>query len=86
MLGEKTRWRRLYTAATLAGAALGLSLALGALPAVPQQVTIWVRSAENKVVPLLALVAGGALIGLALAAVAQVGIRWQLRRSKADAG
>jgi hypothetical protein len=72
--------------ATLAGATLGVLLALGALPAVPQQVTTWVRSADNKVVPLLALVAGGALIGLSVTAVAHVGIRWQLRRSKAGAG
>lgn len=86
MFSENIRWRRLYMTATLAGAALGLLLALNALPAVPQPVTTWVRGADNKVEPVLALVAGGALIGLALTAVAHVGIRWQLRRSKAVAG
>jgi hypothetical protein len=80
MLSETIKWPRLYAAATLAGAALGVLLVLGVLPAVPHQVTTWMRSVDDKVVVLLALVVGGALMGLALAAVAHLGVRWQLRR------
>ena len=79
-LGEPLEWRWLYAATTLAGAAVGILLVLGLLPAVPHQVTTWMRTLDNKLVALLVPVLGGALMGLALTAVAHVGVRWQLRR------
>jgi hypothetical protein len=87
MLNEATNWRRLYIAATLAGAGVGVLLVLGVLPVVPQQLTTWVGTVNSKAVALLTPIAGGALIGFALAAVAHLGVRWQLRqRSKPGAG
>ena len=81
---KQFNWRRLYAVATLAGAALGILLALGALPALPDQLTTWMHSLDDEV-SLLVPVLGGAAVGLALAAVAHLGVRWQLRqRSKAD--
>jgi hypothetical protein len=38
------------------------------------------RGVDDKVVVVLALVVGGALMGLALAAVGHLGVLWQLRR------
>ena len=75
-----TNWPRLYTGAAVAGAGVGLLVALEALPAIPLQVTAWVRSFDNKLVALLLPLTGGALFGLALAAVAQLGVVLQLRR------
>jgi hypothetical protein len=80
MPSETIKWPRLYAAATLAGAALGVLLVLGVLPAVPHQLTTWMRGVDDKVVVVLALVVGGALMGLALAAVGHLGVLWQLRR------
>ena len=74
------RWPRMYVAAALAGAGGGLAVVLGLFPATPPQVTAWIRGFENEFVALLVILAGGALIGLALAAVAHLGVRWQLRR------
>jgi hypothetical protein len=76
---EQLRWGRLYAAATLAGACLGLVVLLGLLPSIPVQLTSWIRSADPEVAGLT-LVLGGALIGFTLAAVAHLGVRWQLRR------
>jgi len=64
----------------LAGAALGLLVVLGLLPAIPPQVTAWLESFDNKAVAVLVTILGGALIGLALTAVAHLGVRWQLRQ------
>jgi hypothetical protein len=81
-----TNWRLLYAAAFLAGAGLGLLVVLGALPAIPHQVTTWIRSSD-KFLALLVLVIGGALVGLTLTAVAHLGVTWQLRRrSKPGSG
>jgi protein-S-isoprenylcysteine O-methyltransferase Ste14 len=87
MPSETIKWPRLYAAATLAGVALGVLLVLGVLPAVPHQLTTWMRSVDDKVVVVLALIVGGALMGLALAAVAHLGVLWQLRqRSRRGTG
>ena len=77
-----TTWRHLYAAAAIAGAGLGLLVALGALPATPHQVTTWLRRFDDTVGARLVSVIAGALVGLALAAVAHLGVTWQLRRSK----
>jgi hypothetical protein len=76
---EQLRWGRLYAAATIAGACLGLVVLLGLLPSVPAQLTSWIRSVDPEVA-VLTLVLGGALIGFTLTAVAHLGVRWQLRR------
>jgi hypothetical protein len=77
-----TNWRRLYAAAAVAGGGLGLLVALGALPAIPHQVATWLGSFDDTMVARLVSTIGGALIGLALAAVAHLGVTWQLRRSR----
>jgi hypothetical protein len=83
---EATNWRHLYAAAALAGAGVGLLVVLEALPATPHQVTTWIRGADKLVAWLVSLT-GGALVGLALTAVAHLGVIWQLRRrSKPGAG
>lgn len=73
-------WRRLYAAAALAGAALGLLVALGAFPATPHQVTAWIGGFGTRWVAVLVSLTTGALFGLALAAVAHLGVNRQLRR------
>jgi hypothetical protein len=81
MAEDTTRsWRHLYAVAALAGAALGLLVALGALPAIPHQVTAWIDSFHSKWVAALVSLTSGALFGLALAATARLGVSWQLRR------
>ena len=77
---EPFRWHRLYTAAALAGAGAGLLVALGIFPATPPQLTAWVRSFDDELIGLVATMLSGAVIGLALTAVAHLGVRWQLRR------
>ncbi len=74
-----TNWRHLYAGAFLAGAGIGLLVVLGAFPATPHQVTTWIRGLD-RLVALFVCVMGGALAGLALAAVAHLGVTWQLRR------
>ena len=76
---EATNWRHLYAAAALAGAGLGLLVVLGALPATPHQVTTWIHGADKSVAWLVSLTTG-ALVGLALSAVAHLGVIWQFRR------
>jgi hypothetical protein len=70
----------MYAAAALVGAGAGLFVVLGLFPATPPQVTAWIRGLENEFLALLVILLGGALIGLALAAVAHLGVVWQLRR------
>ena len=72
-------WVRLYAAATLAGAGLGILVILGALPGTPQQLTSWIQSVDAEVA-ILVVVLGCAVMGFALTAVAHLGVRWQLRR------
>jgi hypothetical protein len=82
-IAEPFNWGRLYAAATLAGAGVGVLLVLGLLPAIPPQVTTWIRGVDDNVLAVLVPVIGGALIGLALTAVAHIGVAWQLcRRGK----
>ena len=80
MAGEALKWRWLYAGAACAGAGAGLFVVLGLFPATPPQVTAWVRGFGNEVGALLLILVIGALIGLALAAVAHLGVTWQLRR------
>ncbi len=75
---ESLNWARLYAAATLAGAGLGILVLLGTLPGTPRQLTSWIRGVDVEVA-ILVVVLGGAAMGLALAAVAHLGVRWQLR-------
>jgi hypothetical protein len=80
MIGEPLKWHRLYAAAALAGAGAGLFVVLGLFPATPPQVTAWIQGFENEAVAWLLILVAGALIGLALAAVAHIGVTLQLRR------
>ena len=81
---EQLRWGRLYAAATLAGACLGLVVLLGLLPSLPENLTSWIRSVDHEIA-VLTLVLGGALVGFTLCAIAHFGVRWQLsRRSRTD--
>ena len=83
---ETTNWRHLYAGAALAGIGVGLLVVLGALPATPNRITTWILGADKLVAWLVSLIGGG-LVGLALTAVAHLGIIWQLRRrSKPGAG
>jgi hypothetical protein len=69
----------LYAAAALAGTGVGVLLVLGLLPAIPPQVTAWIRGVDDKVLAVLVPIVSGALMGLVLAAVAHLGVVWQLR-------
>jgi hypothetical protein len=78
--GKPEHWPRLYAAAALAGAVLGVLVGFELLPAIPPQVTAFLRRLGDKLIAVLVSVAGGAVAGLALAAVAHLGVVWQLRR------
>jgi len=87
MLDATTNWPRLYSSAALTGAAFGLLLSIGALPSAPDWPADWGAEAMGSVAALLVPVAGGAVVGLVLAAAAHLGVRYQLRRrSKPGAG
>lgn len=77
---EPTNWPRLYRGAALAGAVLGLLVALRLLPAIPPQVIAWLESFDSRALAILASILAGALVGLVLTAVAHFGVAWQLRR------
>jgi hypothetical protein len=77
--GEPLRWSRLYVGAAVAGAGLGLLVALDVLPDIPPQLTAWVQQVSHPFA-IAVLMLGGALVGLALVAIAQLGVRWQLRQ------
>jgi hypothetical protein len=83
MRDNRLNWPRLYLAATLAGAALGLLVALGVLPEIPDQLTDWLRTVD-KMVGVSVLLLGGAAVGFVLAVVAHLGVRWQLRQRAAS--
>ena len=80
MIHDRTDWRRLYAVAALLGGGFGLLLALGLLPAAPAWPEGWGLSPISAGLALLLPPAAGALVGLALAAMAHLGVRWQLRR------
>jgi uncharacterized membrane protein YdfJ with MMPL/SSD domain len=82
MQDNRLNWPGLYLAVTFAGAALGLLVALGVLPEIPDQLTGWLRTV-NRIVGVSVLLLGGAAVGFVLAAVAHLGVRWQLRRHAA---
>ena len=79
---EPTNWPRLYRGAALAGAVLGLLVALRLLPAIPPQVIAWLESFDSSALAILTSILAGALVGLVLTAVAHFGVAWQLRRSR----
>ncbi len=79
MQDNRLNWPGLYLAATFAGAALGLLVALGVLPEIPDQLTGWLRTV-NRIVGVSVLLLSGAAVGFVLAAVAHLGVRRQLRR------
>ncbi len=79
MLHVVTNWRRLYSTAALVGAAFGLLLALGVLPAAPRWPGNRGFEAGGSISAIMLPVAAGVLVGLALAAAAHLGVRWQLR-------
>jgi hypothetical protein len=76
---EPTNWPRLYAAAALAGAALGVVVALKLLPAIPSQVTAWLESFESRAVAILVSILCGTFFALALTAMAHLGVILQLR-------
>ena len=80
MLDPKTRWPRLYAMAVSLGAGFGLLLSLGALPSAPEWPAGWGVDATSRWTAIVVPVAGGALLGLVLAAAAHLGVRLQLRR------
>lgn len=78
MAGEPLQWRRLYVAAALGGGAVGLLVVLQLFPAIPPQVTAWMNSVDETEALMVSSMVG-ALVGLALAAVAHLGVVLQLR-------
>jgi hypothetical protein len=80
MLHERTNWPRLYAVAVLLGAGAGLLLSLGGLPFAPDWPAQWGVDPTSRIVTIVVPVAGGALVGLVLAAAAHLGVRLQLRR------
>jgi hypothetical protein len=80
MLDPGTNWPRLYAMAVLLGAGFGLLLSLGILPSAPAWPDGWSTDATSRWSSIVIPAAGGALIGLVLAAAAHLGVRLQLRR------
>jgi hypothetical protein len=80
MLDEMTNWPQLYSTAALLGAAFGFLLSIGALPSAPDWPAAWGLEPTNPIGAILVPVTGGAVVGLALAAAAHLGVRYQLRR------
>lgn len=80
MLHDRTNWPRLYATATLLGAGFGLLLSLGVLPSAPEWPEDWAVDPTSRIITIVVPVAGGALVGLVLAAAAHLGVRLQLRR------
>jgi hypothetical protein len=77
---DPTNWPRLYAVAALLGAGFGLLLSLGALPSAPDWPAEWGVPATGRIRTIVMPIAGGAIVGLVLAAVAHLGVRYQLRR------
>jgi len=75
-----TNWPRLYSTAVLLGAGFGLLLSLGGLPSAPEWPAGWGMDPTSRWTAIVVPVAGGALVGLVLAAAAHLGVRYQLRR------
>jgi hypothetical protein len=86
MLDERTDGPRLYATAVLLGAGFGLLLSLGVLPSAPDWPAEWGDGPASPMLTVVVPIAGGALVGLALAAAAHIGVRLQLRRRGRLAG
>jgi hypothetical protein len=80
MLDATTNWARLYSMAALLGAGFGLLLSIGALPSAPDWPADWGVETTSPSRTLILPVISGALVGLVLAGVAHLGVRYQLRR------
>jgi len=80
LLDERTNWPRLYAIAILLGAGFGLLLSLGFLPYAPNWPGEWGMDPTSPLVTLIVPVAGGALVGLVLAAAAHLGVHYQVSR------
>jgi hypothetical protein len=77
---RRTRWPTLYATGLLAGAGVGLLLSLAGSPAAPDWPTDWSVNETSRWNAIVYPVAGGAVVGLLLAAAAHVGMLLQLRR------
>ena len=82
MLDERTNWPRLYATAISLGAGFGLLLSLGMLPSAPEWPGQWGMDPSGRIATIVVPAAGGALVGLVLAAAAHLGVRLQLRRQR----
>ena len=80
MPDERTNWPRLYAGAVLLGAGLGLLLSLGPPLSAPDWPGEWGLEPASRIATIVVPVAGGALVGLLLAAAAHLGVRLQRRR------
>jgi hypothetical protein len=80
MLEDRTNWPRLYALAVLLGAGLGLFLSLAAPLSAPDWPGQWAEGQSSRVLTIVVPVAGGALVGLVLAAASHAGVLLQLRR------
>lgn len=80
MLDQTTNWPRLYATAAAVGAGFGLLLSMGGPPLAPDWPAEWSAETTSLAATLLVPMACGALIAVALVAVAHLGVRWQLRR------
>ena len=79
MPDDLTNWPRLYATAVLLGAGFGLLLSLAAPPSAPDWPAEW-GQASSRILTIVVPVAGGAVVGLVLAAAAHLGVTLQLRR------
>jgi hypothetical protein len=80
MEDRRSRWPRLYATGLIAGAAVGLLLSLGASPQAPDWPAEWGVNETSRWNAIVYPVAGGALVGLLLAAASHLGAAIQLRR------
>ena len=86
MPDERTNWPRLYAVAVSLGAGFGLLLSLGVPPSAPDWPGEWGLSPTSRIATIVVPVAGGALVGLVLAAASHLGVRLQLRRRSRGIG
>ena len=84
MLDETTNWPRLYATAVALGGGFGLLLSLGVLPSAPEWPDGWGAATTSRWTAIVIPVAGGAFVGLVLAAAAHLGVTFQLRRRSRD--
>ena len=80
MQDERTNWPRLYALAVLLGAGFGLFLSFAAPSSAPDWPAEWEAHTSSRMLTIGVPVAGGAMMGLVLAAAAHLGVTFQLRR------